>query len=302
MICEVREDTTHNTRNLFIKTDAMVDANQPPPTNSPAGAFSSQFQTSKAAAAPKECGYCGTNTESLTRCAACKSIHYCSKECQRSDWPVHKPKCLEVQGKPVPDKVRQRANRIIEVRQKKVPDREKRAREFHKEGLEEAYASFKSEPVTLVESYGHNCYGKRRRVDFPSERYAVGLQKKIFEEMEMTFEEEISLGMFPEGISSDDYCGRGIQSSDPVTGAKMLILHERLYANRGDGGAIGSSLDGIFVINRVVNQTAVWNRVKEPRNTAGDFNRYQRFEAYLSHARNVAKAVPSDVELGIHNP
>jgi hypothetical protein len=35
-------------------------------------------------------------------------------------------------------------------------------------------------------------------------------------------------------------------------------------------------LDGIFVVNRVVNQTAIWKRVKEPRNTSGDFNRYQQ--------------------------
>ena len=42
-----------------------------------------------------ECARClkrDSRTE-LRRCAGCKSFSYCSKDCQRSDWPSHKRLC-----------------------------------------------------------------------------------------------------------------------------------------------------------------------------------------------------------------
>ena len=47
-----------------------------------------------------ECARClkrGSRTE-LRRCAGCKSFSYCSKDCQRSDWPSHKRVCKSVQS------------------------------------------------------------------------------------------------------------------------------------------------------------------------------------------------------------
>ncbi|KAF7556363.1 hypothetical protein G7046_g6316 [Stylonectria norvegica] len=35
-----------------------------------------------------------------TACDRCKSIHYCSKECQREDWPVHKALCRDMAAMP----------------------------------------------------------------------------------------------------------------------------------------------------------------------------------------------------------
>jgi len=37
------------------------------------------------------CAACGTPT--LQRCSCCKSAHYCSRECQKSAWLVHKLEC-----------------------------------------------------------------------------------------------------------------------------------------------------------------------------------------------------------------
>ncbi|RSH91536.1 hypothetical protein EHS25_009835 [Saitozyma podzolica] len=34
---------------------------------------------------------------SLLRCAGCKVVHYCSKDCQRSDWPLHVGECKALQ-------------------------------------------------------------------------------------------------------------------------------------------------------------------------------------------------------------
>ena len=36
---------------------------------------------------------------SLHRCTGCKSSIYCSKDCQRSDWPSHKQLCKSIQSK-----------------------------------------------------------------------------------------------------------------------------------------------------------------------------------------------------------
>ncbi|WVQ66767.1 uncharacterized protein L199_004958 [Kwoniella botswanensis] len=33
----------------------------------------------------------------LNRCSGCKVLHYCSRECQLSDWPTHKHECLALQ-------------------------------------------------------------------------------------------------------------------------------------------------------------------------------------------------------------
>jgi len=40
----------------------------------------------------KQCRRCAA-PDSNKRCAACQTAHYCSKSCQREDWPVHKPLC-----------------------------------------------------------------------------------------------------------------------------------------------------------------------------------------------------------------
>ncbi|KAM3139596.1 hypothetical protein pb186bvf_008241 [Paramecium bursaria] len=39
---------------------------------------------------------CGKN-ENLSRCSGCKSIYYCSPECQKQDWKSHKIRCNEIQ-------------------------------------------------------------------------------------------------------------------------------------------------------------------------------------------------------------
>ena len=39
-----------------------------------------------------DCDKCG-KPDAISRCGKCISVFYCSKECQASDWPIHKPKC-----------------------------------------------------------------------------------------------------------------------------------------------------------------------------------------------------------------
>lgn len=40
----------------------------------------------------KSCDECG-KTGHLRLCSACRTVSYCSVECQKKDWPVHKTSC-----------------------------------------------------------------------------------------------------------------------------------------------------------------------------------------------------------------
>jgi len=42
----------------------------------------------------KSCSKCLKTADNLKRCSGCKSVSYCSVECQRDDWSSHKPSCV----------------------------------------------------------------------------------------------------------------------------------------------------------------------------------------------------------------
>ncbi|KAG1727509.1 hypothetical protein EDB19DRAFT_195566 [Suillus lakei] len=42
-----------------------------------------------------QCTQCQTKMEKPLKCAKCKSVWYCSKECQKKNWSNHKPTCHE---------------------------------------------------------------------------------------------------------------------------------------------------------------------------------------------------------------
>lgn len=41
----------------------------------------------------KTCHFCHVASEKLARCARCQDARYCSRECQRADWQLHKRLC-----------------------------------------------------------------------------------------------------------------------------------------------------------------------------------------------------------------
>ncbi|KAG1767628.1 hypothetical protein EDD22DRAFT_874672 [Suillus occidentalis] len=62
-----------------------------------ATAASSKFLKTQKNILRLECTQCRTKLEKLLKCAKCKSVWYCSKECQKKHWSTHKPTCHEVE-------------------------------------------------------------------------------------------------------------------------------------------------------------------------------------------------------------
>lgn len=42
----------------------------------------------------KRCDGCRKYFYKLKKCSKCRTAYYCSSDCQRTDWPVHKPACF----------------------------------------------------------------------------------------------------------------------------------------------------------------------------------------------------------------
>ncbi len=64
------------------------------------GLFTRGFHvsTAKEKSAERTCNKCGLQGVGLQRCARCKKVWYCGRECQREDWKTHKGKCVNIGG------------------------------------------------------------------------------------------------------------------------------------------------------------------------------------------------------------
>lgn len=52
-----------------------------------------QVKWTKSNSTIRRCQYCFKTDEKLSKCSRCKVVHYCSKECQKQDWKIHKVYC-----------------------------------------------------------------------------------------------------------------------------------------------------------------------------------------------------------------
>ena len=273
-----------------------------PPANLPAGDALSQFlcvPEVKATPAPKSCAECGlVSDEDCSKCTACKTVAYCSADCQRKHWPIHKPDCLRAQGKEVPDKVAAKALRKLEEKAALEQSRNDQEREQVTKQFMENFSAYANEQPG--DHWAHDCSGKRLQIHVPT-IYAdqmIGNIGKLY--LQLREVQIVSLGMFPDGIDPDKYGFRGSELKDPRNDARILVLFERLFADEGRGGGVGLHIDGVFVVEKVVRGRAVsGNWFQSPRHrthqvtidcTVG--------KIYLEVAKGRAKSVPETADLG----
>jgi hypothetical protein len=47
---------------------------------------------------PRVCGSCSKGSERMKKCSGCRTVWYCSSECQNADWKRHKADCKRVRS------------------------------------------------------------------------------------------------------------------------------------------------------------------------------------------------------------
>eukprot|EP00554_Chaetoceros_debilis_P016532 CAMPEP_0194126002 /NCGR_PEP_ID=MMETSP0150-20130528/59760_1 /TAXON_ID=122233 /ORGANISM="Chaetoceros debilis, Strain MM31A-1" /LENGTH=551 /DNA_ID=CAMNT_0038819841 /DNA_START=63 /DNA_END=1718 /DNA_ORIENTATION=+ len=216
-------------RHLLLEIGSQVA--EPPPSNSPAGAHLSQFlykEDEKVAPGQKACAECGILSEDNVKCSACKSVHYCSRDCQRKHWTIHKPDCLAAQGKLVPKSVLQKARNVQTEKDERKAELEAQKQEDLNNDFVERYEKFVHEPPDLCDSWAHCCRGKRLRVHVPTvnainmiELSAI-LLKKV---------QTLSLGMYPDGIDDTMYGFRGLELENCCRGKRLRVHVPTMIAN-----------------------------------------------------------------------
>jgi hypothetical protein len=290
-----------NVRALLFELGTMIK--EPPPKTSSAGAHLSSFLgQGKVRAAEKVCAECGATDphKPFNRCSSCKSVNYCSRDCQLKAWVIHKPDCLVAQGKPVSSSTHAKAEQEKQARQVAAENGEERKRSEEMQAQRESLMAFIHED-TVIPKLLYDCRGKRHKVHLPM--YGVGIADNVARaSLKLKFEERLSLGVFPDGIDHEKYNFRGTLYSDPSNGgAKIIFLFIYLYKSTLEPcDCIGYAIDGIFVVDRVVKRRAKWKLVAEPNNRR--YTRVDFLEEYLKAAKEQAKAVSEHVDLGIHNP
>ena len=83
------------------RTAEQATAAVAPAANSAAGKSPSTGGSSSTAASGAVrggCAMCGALAGKLKRCTACKSVSYCSRECQMAHWTEHKMVCKQLQA------------------------------------------------------------------------------------------------------------------------------------------------------------------------------------------------------------
>ncbi|GKY96627.1 hypothetical protein MPSEU_000622300 [Mayamaea pseudoterrestris] len=298
-------DVAH-VRGLLLELGSYLKAAKP---GTPQEAFFKQYSClepdaeSKIKAAPKACDVCGTTTGTLFRCTGCSSVHYCSKDCQKAAWVVHRPDCFKAQGKPVSDALLAKAASAV-VAKEKTEEQARRA-------LMEKYISeFLNEDHDKVNETLVDCHGNQLKTHLPTQLGLNICMSLIGADLNIFQEEVLHFRTFPDGIDPKIYNFRGILFGDKENNeAKILMVYTHLYKSYDAGDCIAYAIDGIFVVDRVYKekgknkgkQRAWWKLVPAPEEAdlPDDYNRNDWMLAYFSAAKKKAKTTEADIDLGI---
>jgi hypothetical protein len=169
-------------------------------------------------------------------CAGCKRARYCSTQCQKDGWTIHKPECLTKQGKKVPEKAREASERAFAEKRAKEAAAVRRERERE---IEEDRANF------IQGDMSWDCEGNFREKDYPwsftDEVYA--LAKQLGLSGMSTY-----MGYTPTCVDFEfDFDpNRQIEIEDPASNKSVHFLYTKLFEDEGLGNMNGIGFDGLF--------------------------------------------------------
>ncbi|CEO96427.1 hypothetical protein PBRA_005098 [Plasmodiophora brassicae] len=273
-------------RGVMLEVGSMLA--QPPPAGSPAEIMMRAYTDGTLRARPLPCAQCGylpDDTKNLI-CAGCKSVAYCCRDCQKENWPLHRPDCLRKQGRPVPEQAERVAERIRQAKYDEIAERTRAEEEARDLAVRREIELFRGESPHAPVRRSHTCMGVMRVVDTPS--CAVDVIKSMAADLGLAFVETVNFGLLPDGIPEN--LGRGVALRNPSTQAFILVMHTRLFADNGDGNLSGHALDGIFVAS-VTGGRIRWVSVSQPADGGSGrrCNRYRRLYRHLAHAKSLAR-------------
>jgi len=223
----------------------------------------------------KSCAHCmKISGNKQTICSGCKQEVFCSKECIKAEWDVHRVECYRVQGKEVTPMILAKAKALQDARLRMVVEKQ----EFEKnEHLKEASESIRND--IRAEGFGGpptvDCDGVPRR-KMLSVYWLEALKYISSTIIGLIFEKEILMVLDAPGLNKG---ARQIIFKNPDNGALIVVSFTKLFFFHGDGPFGGIDIDDISVvkagvkvpeerlirtIDRVEGGEVEWTSVPEP--------------------------------------
>ena len=160
----------------------------------------------------------GRSGVSVKNCSGCGIARYCGGTCQKQAWKRHKPDCLRVQGKPVPERALARAEEAAGREAARWEEEMEREAEAHRRLARHEAAAF------VPGNHGlHTCMHEPGRSDLPR-----GAEDSVIAEEAARRGlalEQHNFGMPPAGLPANgehggrcfELHGRGLQVLLPYT-------------------------------------------------------------------------------------
>lgn len=138
----------HNTDSSSLLSDSKAEANslglKHQSEKSDESSSGKQEPPTSPQATHLKCQVCHLQNTKLSACSACKSVYYCSIQCQKKDWKEHKAACC-----------------FVSAKQKQMEEEEAERR--RKEALKTKIGDFKLGPIVGTGNFSEICHAIDRR-------------------------------------------------------------------------------------------------------------------------------------------
>jgi len=192
----------------------------------------------------KSCAHCTQiSGNTLTICSGCKQEVFCSKECLKAEWDVHRVECYRVQGKEVTPKMLAKTTAVQSARARVVAEQQEIERKEH---LKKASESIRND--ISAKGFGGlptvDCNGVPRRKVL-SLYWLETLQFISTTIVGLTFEKEILIALDVPGLNKG---ARQILFKNPDNGALIVVSFTKLFLFHCDGPFGGIDIDDVSVV------------------------------------------------------